>query len=135
MYNKSCVSTKLWTNKQLWTGLLLSPDFWAPNQTTDIFCNIQSIDILIWRYFCVGYRGLKTENTYFVFRTILRVLNVYMHCLLPRRKSWLLCILFFKNICSDTSCTVTQLVFLEYFKVYSKHMSQKHMVNYWFWRR
>ena len=120
----------LWTNKQLWTGLV-TPRFLnsQPNcEHYQPFLIYGNPKLLIVKYLWVGNKSWKWKTP------ILLSVQSYefcmvMHCLLPRRKSWLLCVSFLKK--HLVWCVVTQGFFLEYFKVYSKHMSQLPMVNYW----
>ena len=92
--NKSCVTTKLWTNKQLYGQVSLSnsnmfkPRFWILYQATKRFIVLITwdIDILkewIINYFTwVGNRGLENgKHLYFVFRTIILRLLFWFICI------------------------------------------------------
>ena len=87
--NKSCVTTKLWTNKQLYGQVSLSnPDFGICCHTTNHFIVLISwdIDILkewIINYFTwVGNRGLKNgKHLYSVFLTIILRLLFWFICI------------------------------------------------------
>ena len=91
----------LWTNKQLWTGLV-TPRFLSsqPNcEHYQPFLIYGNPKLLIVKYLWVGNKGWKWKTP------ILLSVQSYefcmvMHCLLPRRKSWLLCVSFLKNIWS-----------------------------------
>ena len=111
-------------------GQVCSAQIWNPNQTAKIYAIFELLKFFVYKslIFLSGNQGLETENTYSVFRIILR--DLYGYALLTStQKNLDYCVYYFLKT-SALPSTVTQLVFLEYFEVYSKHMSQKHMVNY-----